>query len=137
MVYAHFGTGKRELRKSVGSRVVINEEQVIESKDELALVTAIRSQYNSLTEKFKTKLEQWSPSESPQINIFDIIGTTINIMEQKVTRLNLEIDAPELLVEPDLSKFGIFDFHQADLIIEEGYQKTRRCIPKLREILAD
>lgn len=113
------------------------EEEVPESKAELEFVTAIRAQYNILTEKLKSKLEQWSPSESPQINIFDIIGTTINIMEQKVTRLNLEIDVPELLIEPDLSKFGIFDFHQADLIIEEGYQKTRRCIPKLREILAD
>jgi NTE family protein len=115
---------------------IVLEEEALETKTELEIVTAIRAQYNGLTEKFKTKLDQWSSQEDPQINIFDILGTTINIMEQKVTRLNLEIDVPEMLVEPDLSKFGIFDFHQADLIIEEGYQKTRRCIPKLRELLA-
>ena len=116
---------------------ILLEEKIPETKVELEIVTAIRAQYNILTEKFKSKLDQWSSQEDPQINIFDILGTTINIMEQKVTRLNLEIDVPEMLLEPDLSKFGIFDFHQADLIIEEGYQKTRRCIPKLRELLAD
>ncbi len=115
---------------------ILLEEKIPETKVELEIVTAIRAQYNILTEKFKSKLDQWSSQEDPQINIFDILGTTINIMEQKVTRLNLEIDVPEMLLEPDLSKFGIFDFHQADLIIEEGYQKTRRCIPKLRELLA-
>lgn len=112
-------------------------EEVLETKAELQFINSIREHYNILAETFKAKLEQWIPIETPSINIFDIIGTTINIMEQKVTRLNLEIDPPESLIEPDLCKFGIFDFHQAEVIIEEGYQRTQQCIPQLRKLLAD
>lgn len=108
-----------------------------ETTTDLQFIETLRSQYNILTENLKTKLENWLPTEKAKINIFDIIGTTINIMEQKVTRLNLEVDPPEILIEPDLCKFGIFDFHQADMIIDEGYQRTRKCIPKLRKLLAD
>jgi NTE family protein len=90
-----------------------------------------------LTETLKTKLEQCIPTETLAINIFDIIGTTINIMEQKVAKLNLEIDPPEILIETDLCKFGIFDFHQAETMIEEGYQRTQQYIPKLRQLLEE
>jgi len=114
-----------------------NSLDILEPKTDLQFIETLRSQYNILTETLKTKLEHWLPSEQAQINIFDIIGTTINIMEQKVTRLNLEVDPPEILIEPDLCKFGIFDFHQADMIINEGYQRTRKVIPALHKLLAD
>ncbi|PZU97387.1 MAG: patatin [Pseudanabaena sp.] len=115
------------------------EEEIEETEIEVnfAFLDSIRENYNILTQKLSSKLEQWMPQADNQLNIFDIIGTTINIMEQRVTKLNLEVDPPEVLIEPDLCKFGIFDFHQADAIIEEGYQKTKRAIPKLRELLAD
>ncbi|WP_041429175.1 patatin-like phospholipase family protein [Synechococcus sp. PCC 7502] len=115
----------------------LEKDEEMEKEVEQDFVKAIRAHYNILTENLKGKLEQWLPNNESPINIFDIIGTTINIMEQKVTKLNLEIDPPELLIEPDLCKYGIFDFHQADLIIAEGYQRTRQAIPKLRQLLAE
>jgi len=40
-----------------------------------------------------------------------------------------------LLLQPKLSQYGIFDFHQADPIIQEGYRQMRRAIPEFRQKL--
>lgn len=104
--------------------------------DNSDLIAAMGEQYNLLTQKVAAKLEQWLPQENSDLNIFDIIGTTINIMEQRVTSLNLELDPPDLLIEPNLCGYGIFDFDKATEIIGEGYRKTQSLLPKLQELLA-
>ncbi|MDX1977462.1 MAG: patatin-like phospholipase family protein [Pseudanabaenaceae cyanobacterium bins.68] len=101
----------------------------------------IQDHYKNLSEGINSKLEQWLPPvtkvEAVEINIFDIIGTTINIMEQKVTRLNLELDSPDLLLQPNLSNVGIFDFDLAHQVIAEGVRVTEPLIPEIQALLAD
>ncbi len=56
-------------------------------------------------------------------------------MEQQITRQRLEQSPPDILIQPDLRDFGIFDFHQADAIIQAGYRQAMAQIPDLKELL--
>ncbi|MEN9231745.1 MAG: patatin family protein [Thermostichus sp. DG02_5_bins_236] len=103
--------------------------EVIE--EETNFITRIRKRYRSLQEGIQEKISQWIPDEPSGPNIFDVIGTTLNVMEQSITRSILAQYPPDLLLQPKLSQYSIFDFHEADAIIREGYRQMRRAIPEL------
>ncbi len=100
------------------------------------IISAFQDKYQAIKEGIQEKLDRWAAPKEEGPNIFDVIGTAINIMEQRITQSNFELYPPDLLVEPDLTEFGIFDFHQADVLIQTGYHATRRVIPKLRQLLS-
>jgi len=105
------------------------EGEVIE--EETSFLTRIRKRYQSLQQAIQEKISQWFPDEPSGPNIFDVIGRTLNIMEQMVTHSVLAEHPADLLLQPKLSQYSIFDFHQADAIIREGYRQMRRAIPEL------
>ncbi|MGQ9837761.1 MAG: patatin family protein [Cyanobacteriota bacterium] len=107
--------------------------EVIE--EQTSFITRIRKRYQSLQEGIQEKISQWIPDKPSGPNIFDVIGTTLNIMEQKITHSILDQYPPDLLLQPKLSQYSIFDFHEADAIIQEGYRQMRRAIPELRQKL--
>ena len=81
-------------------------------------------------------MDQWfSEEEDSGPNIFDVIGTSLNVMEQQVTRSRLQAHPPDLLVEPPLTDVAIFDFHRASRIIHRGYTAMKQQLPALRQLL--
>ncbi|MFS8829819.1 patatin family protein [Synechococcus sp. R55.3] len=123
-----------EVEETLQRRQRLNAEgEVIE--EETNFITRIRKRYQSLQQGIQEKISQWFPDEPSGPNIFDVIGKTLNVMEQIVTRSVLAEHPPDLLLQPKLSQYGIFDFHQADPIIQEGYRQMRRAIPELRQKL--
>lgn len=99
------------------------------------MMTQIQDQYAQMQGQVQDKLENWMPEQKQEPNIFDVIGISLNIMEQQVAKSRLEACPPDVLVEPPLSEYGIFDFHQAESIIQEGYQCMQALIPTLQELL--
>lgn len=95
----------------------------------------LSDRYQSLQESLQDKVNQWLPEEDQGPNIFDVIGTSLNVMEQQVTRSRLETHAPDLLVEPILNDFAIFDFHKAEQIIRRGHTAMKDQLPALMELL--
>ncbi len=101
-------------------------------------LTAIKEKYASVTGTIGDKVETWLSTESAdtsQPNIFDVIGTTLNIMEQRITVANLEVHQPDLLLQPRLSSYGIFDFDQAEDLIEIGYTAMTPHIEAIKDKL--
>jgi NTE family protein len=107
----------------------------------IALLNTIKSRYEAVQETLAQKMNNWLPERSkndPQIpNIFDVIGNTINIMEQQVTQINLQLYQPDILLQPRLSQYGIFDFHQAETLMQEGYRCVEAALPEIKEKLSD
>ncbi|MBC1260862.1 patatin family protein [Synechococcus sp. BSF8S] len=95
----------------------------------------LSNRYLSLQETLSGKVDQWLPDEDQGLNIFDVIGTSLNVMEQQVTRSRLETYLPDLLVEPPLNDFPIFDFHKADRIIRMGYTAMKQQLPAVKDLL--
>lgn len=101
------------------------------------LMARIQSHYEDFQDRLQVKLNNWMPDNRTGPNIFDVIGLSLNVMEQQVTRSALVACPPEILIEPDLSQYSIFDFHQAETIIRAGYRSTERQIPQIRSLLED
>ncbi|MEM9157282.1 MAG: patatin-like phospholipase family protein [Cyanobacteria bacterium P01_F01_bin.33] len=97
------------------------------------VLTELRERYDEIADTIRDKLDNWMPEERLQEpNIFDIIGISINVMEQQVTRNNFSLHPPDILIEPNLSHIGIFDFHLAEAAMQEGYTKTKEHIEAIQ-----
>jgi len=59
-------------------------------------------------------------------SIFDVIASTIFIMEQQISQLKLK-DA-DLIITPDVHDIALFEFYRAKEAIMEGYQKAMEII---------
>ena len=76
-------------------------------------------------------------AEEPLPNIFEVLLSSINIMETQVTQSRLKTDTPDLLIQPNLGHIGFLEFNRAEEIINIGYQEACRQlenkIPKLEK----
>ena len=70
-------------------------------------------------------------AEEPLPNIFEVLLSSINIMETQITCTRLRIDSPDLLIQPPLGSVRFLEFNRAEEIISIGYETTRQQIDKL------
>ncbi|MBZ2189560.1 patatin-like phospholipase RssA [Alcanivorax sp. JB21] len=56
---------------------------------------------------------------------FDVIGASVNIMQDRITRSRMAGEPAELTLIPMLEDFAIMDFHRAADAIEEGRRLVR------------
>lgn len=66
---------------------------------------------------------QSNDSETP--SFFDSVASSINIMQDRLTRSRMAGDPPEITLIPHLDDFALMDFHRAGEAIEEGRRLVR------------
>jgi NTE family protein len=66
------------------------------------------------------RLKKWLESESLP-NIFEILTTSINTMETKISRSRMKIDLLGLIIRPGLWDARFLAFNQADKIIMANF----------------
>ena len=81
----------------------------------------------------KSAFVKWLTPDRP--NIIDIIESSIFVMQDELTQINLITHKPDFLIRPELGTTGIFDFHEAKRIIQEGYEQTTKIIPKIKKMI--
>lgn len=78
----------------------------------------------SWTEKLKENLGAYMPSisaEKPKLpSMMDVLASSINVMQVRITRSRMAGEPPDLIITPKLGNVGMLDFHLAKEIIEEG-----------------
>ncbi len=67
------------------------------------------------------QLRAWQSDEALP-NIFEVLLSSINIMETQITRARLQIDAPDILIQPPLGDIRFLEYNRADEIISIGYE---------------
>jgi len=102
-----------------------------------SLLSQVQQRYEAMQDQVQEKMQTWMPEQKQGMNIFDVIGASLAVMEQQVTMSKLAACPPDLLLEPSLKQYGIFDFHQADAIIDEGYRCMNEVIPEIQRQLAE
>lgn len=65
-------------------------------------------------------------AEEPLPNIFEVLLSSINIMETQITQTRLRLDKPDLLIQPKLGDVRFMEFNRAEEIIDIGYEETRK-----------
>ena len=95
------------------------------------------------------RLTSWIPgvgappaaSSSPQVDgmripsVLDVVMTSVNIMQMRITRSRMAGDPPELVIAPRLAHLGLLDFHRAKEAMDAGYAATQAALPGLEHWL--
>lgn len=84
-----------------------------------------RSIWQKITDAFTS-------DEGEDPTLFDVIATSINVMQDRITRSRMAGDPPEVTLVPQLEDFAIMDFHRAGEAIEEGRKLVREKADDIR-----
>jgi NTE family protein len=68
-------------------------------------------------------------------SVFDVMATSIKIMQDRITRERLASDPPDILVKPKLAHIGLMEFNRAEESIEEGKRAMDLMLPMLCDLL--
>lgn len=67
-------------------------------------------------------------------SLIDIVASSINIMQVRITRSRMAGDPADVVIAPPLATLGLLDFHKADQAIDAGLQAVQASLPALQRI---
>jgi len=79
--------------------------------------------YRRLEIQLKEKALRWMV-RAARPNIFDILGTSINIVARQITHYRLDAMKPRLIIRPRVGSMSLWEFANAADAIEAGYKAT-------------
>lgn len=90
---------------------------------------------SSLKSGLSSLISQVWDDDSSAPGIFDVMATSINIMQDRITRSRMAGDPPDLAIMPRLEHIGLLEFYRVAEAIEEGKERTRRMEYYVRELV--
>lgn len=84
-----------------------------------------------LGQQLQSLLEPTADDERPP-GLLDVMATSINIMQDRITRSRLAGDPPEVLVMPRLRHVPVMEFHRAREVIPAGAHAARQALPAIQ-----
>jgi NTE family protein len=69
--------------------------------------------------------------DSPRPSAFNVIATSLDVMQVRITRSRMAGEPPDLMVAPRLADIGLLDFHRADEAIREGERAMTAALGNL------
>ena len=65
-----------------------------------------------------------------------VMMEAFNIVQDRISRSRLAGDPPDIIIQPRLPAFGLFDFHRAEAMIECGINAAKREIDDIKSEIA-
>ena len=96
------------------------------------LLQKLSDYYDSAEASFKATINELFSKESATPDIIDTVMTSINIMQERITRVNLAVEVPDVLIQPRLGDLKMLDFDQVEHAIEEGYNGIMDRMDEIR-----
>jgi len=90
-----------------------------------------------LSEQKEAVLSQLLGESKDAPGLFDVMASSINIMQDRITRSRMAGDPPEVMLNPRLSSLGLMEFDQAAVAINEGRACVERMRPALDQMLSE
>ena len=108
--------------------VLVESDDDSDSTEGLELL----SKWSGLLENFVNSFRADRQENEP--GMLEVMSTTINIMQDHITRSRMAGDPPDLTVTPRLGHFHLMDFHRAAEAIEIGHRAVQRVAAELAAI---
>lgn len=83
----------------------------------------------------KNKKDELLGGKPSKFNIVETVVTSISIMQERITRINLAVDPPDILIQPRIGKLKMLDFDKVEHAIEEGYIGLMEKIEDIKMLL--
>jgi NTE family protein len=76
------------------------------------------------------------PAGSPEAgpSMLEVIASSINIMQVRITRSRLAGEPADLMIAPRLAHIGLMEFHRGEEAMAAGRRAAEQVLPRLREI---
>ena len=87
-----------------------------------------------LQENLGSLLPEPSADEPRLPSMLDVLTSSLNIMQVRITRSRMAGEPPEAVVAPRLAHLGLLDFHRAREAIDAGHRAAEASVPFLREL---
>jgi NTE family protein len=68
-------------------------------------------------------------------SMLDVMATSINIMQEHITRSRLAGEPADVMIRPRLGQMALMDFHRATPAINEGRRAAEQAMPQLLHVL--
>lgn len=68
-------------------------------------------------------------------DIIETIMTSISVMQERITRTNLAVDQPDILIQPRLGDLKMMNFDQVEHCIQEGYISVKEKLDDIYPLL--
>jgi NTE family protein len=129
-----------DLNTDLIGRHIKSEDDDLEQPD----VNGQRSDQPGWLEQLQAKVRsRWSlpwtvksDQEVPEVpSLFEVVASSINIMQVRITRSRMAGEPPDAMVSPRLAHLGLMDFHRAELAIDEGKLALERSIETIEALL--
>ncbi len=124
---------RREVRKQAHKAEADNGQ---EPEYKYELLQKLSDYYESAEASFKSRINDLFRKEEETPDIIDTVMTSINIMQERITRVNLAVEPPDILVQPRLGDLRMMDFDRVDHAIEEGYLGVMERMDDIKALLA-
>lgn len=76
-----------------------------------------------------------SKAARPIPSMLDVMATSINIMQERITRSRLAGEPADVMIRPRLGQMALMDFHRATPAITEGRRAAELALPQLHYLL--
>ena len=106
-----------------------------ESKSKSELLIKLSDYYETAEVAFKEKINRLLGRDADVPDIIDTVLTSVNIMVERITRINLAVEPPDILVQPRLGALKMMDFDQVNYTIEEGYIGVKDKMEDIKALL--
>ena len=106
------------------------------NKEELKrhpIIDKISAYLGNIESLFKDRNNSLQQEVASTPEIIETVMAAIGIMEERITRMNLAVDRPDILIQPRLGEMKMLNFDQVAHAIEEGYKGAQE---KLEDILS-
>lgn len=91
--------------------------------------------YESAENRFKHKTSEMLRRDVVSPDIIETVMTSISIMQERITRINLAVDRPDILIQPRLGELKMMNFDQVAHAISEGYIGVQEQLEDIRNLL--
>ena len=127
------GIVSRQMRKQNVKEIETPAKEDPKTKNELLI--KLSDYYENAEVAFKEKINKLLGRDADLPDIIDTVMTSINIMEERITRINLAVEPPDVLIQPRLGALKMMDFDQVNLTIEEGYTSVKEKMEDIKALL--
>ncbi|HSO20428.1 MAG TPA: patatin-like phospholipase family protein [Desulfosarcina sp.] len=110
---------------------MVAEDQKYKSE----LLAKLADYYETAESTFKSRINELLGRDLDMPDIIDTVMSSINIMQERITRINLAVDPPDVLIQPRLGALKMMDFDQVELVIEEGYIGVKEKMEDIKALL--
>jgi NTE family protein len=124
-------SGKKLIRQTQRVAKKTGDPQAYKSE----MFQKLSDYYETAGINFAGKINEILGRESSTPDVIETVMTSINIMQERITRINLAVEPPDILIQPHLGQLKMMDFDQVEHTIEEGYTGVKDKIEVIKALL--